>query len=83
MFLVLILCGLLLLVLTGRQNVLKEVRVVREGAGGVTYISDEEIIRASGLKMGASIGSVGEMRETVARGGHDVGCGCVVSLERA
>ena len=46
MYLLLILCGLLLLVLTGRQNVLKEVRVVREGAGGVTYISDEEIIPA-------------------------------------
>ena len=29
MYLLLILCGLLLLVLTGRQNVLKEVRVVR------------------------------------------------------
>ena len=81
MYLLLILCGLLLLVLTGRQNVLKEVRVVREGAGGVTYISDEEIIRASGLKMGASIGSVDEMSETVARGVNDVGYVSFVSLE--
>lgn len=83
MYLLLILCGLLLLVLTGRQNVLKEVRVVREGAGGVTYISDEEIIRASGLKMGASIGSVDEMSETVARGVNDVGYVSFVSLERS
>lgn len=83
MYLLLILCGLLLLVLTGRQNVLKEVRVVREGAGGVAYISDEEIIRASGLKMGASIGAVSEMSETVERGVNDVGYVSFVSLERS
>lgn len=73
----------LLLVFSGRQNTLKEVRVVREGAGGVAYISDEEIIRASGLKMGASIGAVDEMSEDVERGVNEVGYVSFVSLERS
>ena len=73
----------LLLLLTGRQNVLKEVRVEREGASGVTYVSDEEIIRASGLKMGASITMASEMLETVERGVNDVGYVSFVSLERS
>lgn len=79
----LILSLVLLFVLTGRQNVLKEVRVVREGEGGVAYISDEEIIRASGLKMGASIDAVDEMLETVERGVNDVGYVSFVSLEHS
>lgn len=81
-FFLLIVGVILLVVFTGRRNVLEEVCVIREGTASAAYISDEEIIRASGLKMGASISAIDEMLETVERGVNDVGYVSFVNLER-
>jgi len=53
-----------LVVLTGNRNRLREVRINRL-PGNYLSVSDDEIIRASGLTMGAQIPSIAEMKEKV------------------
>ena len=73
----------LVVVLTGRMNELEAVNVVRVGeSGSEQYLSDEDIIRASGLKMGASVSAVDDMTELVERNINELGFVSFVSVER-
>lgn len=73
----------LVVVLTGRMNELEAVNVVRVGASGSEkYLSDEDIIRASGLKLGASVNAVDDMTELVERNINELGFVSFVSVER-
>lgn len=61
-----------LIVFTGGQNRLDEVRISRL-PGSYASITDAEIIRASNLKMGAQLGAITEMKESVKAGVNSLG----------
>lgn len=78
---VLIAACILVIFLTGGKNRLEEVRINRL-PGAYTEISDAEIIRASGLKMGAQIASIPELTEGVQKGVNGLGCVKFEMIER-
>ena len=83
MIAVLVVLIALAVVFLGRMNELETVNVVRVGnPGSEAYLSDEAIIRASGLKLGASINAIDEMKEIVERNINEMGLISFVSVER-
>lgn len=72
------------LYIAGSQNTLEEVRVIRNGQqAALSYVSDEQIIRASGLKMGVKIDTVENMTEIARKGINELGYVSFVSIRRA
>ena len=64
---ILLIACVMIVVLTGSKNRLNEV-VINRIPGNYVSVSDEEIIRTSGLKMGAQISSIAEMSKKVESG---------------
>lgn len=81
--LALIVVAVIAIYFAGGQNKLKSVVVAREGdPNSVSYISDDEIIRASGLKLGDSIGDLEAYEENAAKSISALGYVSLESLTR-
>lgn len=70
------------ILLVGGQNTIKKVVVARSGAVGDTYMSDDEIIRASGLKLGDKINELDEIIDVTAQSVNALGYFTFNSLTR-
>ncbi|MBQ3080627.1 MAG: hypothetical protein IJC48_11635 [Clostridia bacterium] len=81
--LMLIAVFVLVILLTGKQNTIQQVVVVKEDwSGKYADITDEQIIRASAIKMGAQMDSIYEIQEEAERGINSLGYTDFQSMER-
>lgn len=74
----------LIVLLAGSRNKLKNVEIVREGDGSTqAVLSDQDIIRAAGIKMNSSINAVEDKEETIRAGIDELGLVTLTGVERA
>ena len=73
----------LVILLTGGRNTISDVKVLRSGNATLKqYVTDEDIIRATGIKMGASMSSIDNLNETAKHAIDELGYVSLIGIRQ-